>query len=650
MIIYSINNLPKALTIGKQTETGVTQIGFDCAEWLSNWSNLALSAMVTPPGGEAAYPATTEMDGSVLVWTVSRADTVTSGRGTVEILGVADGLRKLSATIDITILRTTTSSTTEPPEAVKTWYDTVMEGVVGAEGSATRAAESAEEAKNALEDAENTLNSIPEDYTTLSEDVSSLKDHIVDKSEGLISTIEGSDLTICTDGMDKPLKSITVDGIGTDGAALMGFDKMVVLDGTEAWRAYTSFANAYRTSGVLKDALTTGYMQGVCDGYDVQRAADSRVNSLRLGSQSSNYEIFAFTDYAELDAFKASLAAQPKRLWYRSALYDANEPQYYAVCVNKSGNVDTAYAAIGTTEKINPLGEGDTIDFISGIVTRADGSKETIALNRTAVGLGGEALVINTHAKPGNIHVKYARDLAEKFQTVTGLDTPPPMLTIIDDDGHIGFHDVLLPVIKSKNVPIAAAVCTNRANGEVSSSSSWMSWDKILECYKSGAEILCHNYRHMSVEEMQAMTYDEIYHAFIKARNELRAHGVGGPNIFVYNGGTGDIEKVRKAASRVFDCAILPTGAVVNRTTDNRRWEIQRYGVGNYEVDALCERIDQCAAEGGWMVWMVHTSSEITADTVWKLEAAIDHAKEVGVDIVTAECGYRYYVDRFASR
>ena len=198
MIIYSINNLPKALTIGKQTETGVTQIGFDCAEWLSNWSNLALSAMVTPPGGEAAYPANTEMDGSVLVWTVNRADTVTSGRGTVEILGIADGLRKLSATIDITILRTTTSTTTEPPEAVKTWFDTVMEGVTGAEGSATRAAESAEEAKNALEDAENTLNSIPADYSTLSEDVSQLKDTI-------------------TEIVPKDSISFEIGGINTDG-------------------------------------------------------------------------------------------------------------------------------------------------------------------------------------------------------------------------------------------------------------------------------------------------------------------------------------------------------------------------------------------------------------------------------------------------
>lgn len=204
MIIYSINNLPKALTIGKQTETGVTQIGFDCAEWLSNWSNLALSAMVTPPGGEAAYPANTEMDGSVLVWTVNRADTVTSGRGTVEILGIADGLRKLSATIDITILRTTTSTTTEPPEAVKTWFDTVMEGVTGAEGSATRAEAAADsvtistEEINAAGNAvmseieqkrQQTLADIPDDYTTLYGDVGRLKDT---KADAIIDTSERS--------------------------------------------------------------------------------------------------------------------------------------------------------------------------------------------------------------------------------------------------------------------------------------------------------------------------------------------------------------------------------------------------------------------------------------------------------------------------
>ncbi len=106
MIIYSVNNLPKTLTVGKQTETGVTQIGFDCAEWLSHRPDLTLNAMVVAPGSETAYPANTHMENSVLVWTVDEIDTMFDGKGTVEILGEANRVRKLSSIIDIIILPT----------------------------------------------------------------------------------------------------------------------------------------------------------------------------------------------------------------------------------------------------------------------------------------------------------------------------------------------------------------------------------------------------------------------------------------------------------------------------------------------------------------------------------------------------------------
>ena len=144
MVIYSIDKLPKSLTIGRQTETGVTQIGFDCAEWLSKWSNLALSVMVTPPNGDAAYPASTQMNGSVLVWTVNESDTVQKGKGTVEILGIANGVRKLSAIVNITIQPTTTVTTSEPPEGVKPWIDDVIRKVIDADEAVAKAERASE--------------------------------------------------------------------------------------------------------------------------------------------------------------------------------------------------------------------------------------------------------------------------------------------------------------------------------------------------------------------------------------------------------------------------------------------------------------------------------------------------------------------------
>ena len=43
---YAINNLPSCITIGRETETAVTEIRIDCAEWLDRWSNMDVSVIV----------------------------------------------------------------------------------------------------------------------------------------------------------------------------------------------------------------------------------------------------------------------------------------------------------------------------------------------------------------------------------------------------------------------------------------------------------------------------------------------------------------------------------------------------------------------------------------------------------------------------
>ena len=48
-IIYPITHLPPVIDIGKQTEKGVTRIGFDVHEWLDDWPGMAFSVQPTTP-------------------------------------------------------------------------------------------------------------------------------------------------------------------------------------------------------------------------------------------------------------------------------------------------------------------------------------------------------------------------------------------------------------------------------------------------------------------------------------------------------------------------------------------------------------------------------------------------------------------------
>ncbi len=126
-VTYDVTRLPSVLTVGRQTETGVMAVRIDCTGWLTFWPNLTLRLFVTAPNGVAAYPAKTHMDGKVLVWDVSGADTMTAGKGSLEVVGEAPGKRKLSAVTEINVLRTTTATTGEPPEQIKTWFEEVKE-------------------------------------------------------------------------------------------------------------------------------------------------------------------------------------------------------------------------------------------------------------------------------------------------------------------------------------------------------------------------------------------------------------------------------------------------------------------------------------------------------------------------------------------
>lgn len=125
-MMLAIDNLPHELLLGRQTENGVTVISIDVQSWLDQWPGMETVIMAARPGESAAYPAATRMDGSCIVWTVNGADTAIAGRGTAEILGLVDGVRKLSQIVRTRIKASTVAATTEPPEGAQPWVDTVI--------------------------------------------------------------------------------------------------------------------------------------------------------------------------------------------------------------------------------------------------------------------------------------------------------------------------------------------------------------------------------------------------------------------------------------------------------------------------------------------------------------------------------------------
>ena len=139
MQTYDVVHLPEVITIGRQTETGVMDIRIDCLGWKVYWPTLSISLWVTPPGGWASYEASTYMDGNTLVWKVNASDTAVEGFGTMEVVGIAPGQKKLSSIAKTRVLHTTTVDTSDPPEAFESWMDKLNTVVSEAEAATDKA-------------------------------------------------------------------------------------------------------------------------------------------------------------------------------------------------------------------------------------------------------------------------------------------------------------------------------------------------------------------------------------------------------------------------------------------------------------------------------------------------------------------------------
>jgi hypothetical protein len=124
--IYDIEAVPPRLTIGRQGESDVELIRFDCSAWLEMYGNMELSVWVTRHGENAAYPAVTTRDGNIVVWNVSAVDTAISGEGSIEVLGIVDNKRKLSARAITHVLPSGLANTKDTPNGGELWAADVL--------------------------------------------------------------------------------------------------------------------------------------------------------------------------------------------------------------------------------------------------------------------------------------------------------------------------------------------------------------------------------------------------------------------------------------------------------------------------------------------------------------------------------------------
>lgn len=222
------------------------------------------------------------------------------------------------------------------------------------------------------------------------------------------------------------------------------------------------------------------------------------------------------------------------------------------------------------------------------------------------------------------------------------------LLTIIDDDGCIGYYTDIYPIAKSKKVSISSAIIAGKVGNN-----NYMTWENINDAYCNGMEMLCHTYSHPLTTDQDwpynLEFFDEDYR---KAKNILKTHGII-PTLLVFSGSSGLYDNPQEACKRAsFDGAFL---AGDNKITfgETDRYRIPRFRIGNnsnyhWEMPLLIGLINKLSSSGGWMVWMMHTSNRNgwvggtqEGSSAYMLGEIIDYAKAHDIQIVTAEYGFK---------
>lgn len=232
------------------------------------------------------------------------------------------------------------------------------------------------------------------------------------------------------------------------------------------------------------------------------------------------------------------------------------------------------------------------------------------------------------------------------YDTLLPMDEK--MLTIIDDDSSIRYYTDIYPIAKTKKASISSAVIV----GNIGKNNS-MTWDNIQEAYSNGMEILCHTYSHpLTTDEGWPYNLEYFEDDYKKASNILKTHGIT-PNLLVFSGSSGRYDMCQEACKRAsFNGAFL---AGNNKITygDTDRYKIPRFRIGNnsdyhYSLPLLKGLVDKLASSGGWMVWMIHSSSSKgwvggteKGSSAHMLGEIIDYARENDIKIVTADYGFK---------
>lgn len=262
------------------------------------------------------------------------------------------------------------------------------------------------------------------------------------------------------------------------------------------------------------------------------------------------------------------------------------------------------------------------------VVAEAGSSNPEVVLAR-----GGEA---NLNARLSGVDSQLA-DTAKKtaknafYAEVNSHRYRKPMITIIDDDGRPKLWTDFKPVIERQQVPITAAIITNRVGDDLLS----VNLTQMKEMQKLGVEFVNHTTDHSDL--LTLATDAEIESKLKPAQEWLNNNGFNGDYIvYPFGGVNANIKKIARKFSRAGIDISRGTNTGINYPPLDT-YSLVRTDFETNSITALKAKVDEAITNNGWLIIMSHTGYE--SWTASKMEELIVYAKTKAIQFVTLENG-----------
>lgn len=221
-MIYRIEELSdiSVIYIGQRGENISRNIDIDVSAWRNEFPNATFIIFAQRPYEKYTYEVDTELNGNILTWHPSNADTAIVGTGRMEVHAVDGEILKKTMPVTTQVRESLTddgSGTNTTPEAIDAWRDKVL-----------KITATIEQAKGDIDSVKDEiaeiLSTLPADYTKLCSDVGDISLLETEDKSSLVAAINEAAKTGGSLGGDS-LFVVRITKVSLGGILLMHADK-----------------------------------------------------------------------------------------------------------------------------------------------------------------------------------------------------------------------------------------------------------------------------------------------------------------------------------------------------------------------------------------------------------------------------------------